>query len=707
MTQTTHTLHIALSGNPNAGKTSIFNNLTGANQRVANYPGVTVETKEGTSQRGETAFRVVDLPGTYSLTANSPEEQIARLHLIDDKPDVVVQVVDASNLERSLYLTLQLLELGLPLVLDLNMMDEARARGMRIDTRNLSELLGVEVVETVASRNEGSEAIFEAVLRTLASPRRPLRMEYQDELGALIGELTGRLAETSASPARFPARWAAIKFMESDPEVADWMRGEVPGGRELFEEFRGRSRVLAERAGESLESLVAEARFSIVAGVFRETVEWQISAYRRQEISERIDAVILNRYLGFPLFLLTMYAMFQFVFSLGAPPMHWIAEAFHYLGGLIEHHMAAGPLRSLLTDGLIGGVGGVIVFVPNIMLLFFAIGLLERSGYMARAAFIMDRIMHRIGLHGRSFIPLLTGFGCSVPAIMATRTLEHEKDRLATMMVVPLMSCSARLPIYSMLIPAFFAVPYRGLIFFLIYSIGVALAVVLVKLLRVSVLAGESTPFVMELPPYRLPTLRSTLLDMGQNSMMYLRKAGTIILAVSIVLWTATSYPKKTVFEIDRSPRAAQLSAGQLAKARDAENLANSVAGRIGRTMEPAFRPLGFDWKICTALIGALAAKEVFVAQLGIVHSLGNTEEDADRADLGLLLKRHYTPLTGFCIMLFCLIASPCMATVAVMRRESNSWKWPLIQFLGLTAMAWVLTWSVYLAGSLLHLGTK
>lgn len=696
-------LHIALAGNPNAGKTSIFNNLTGANQRVANYPGVTVETKEGTCRHGAAVYRVVDLPGTYSLTANSPEEQIARLHLIEERPDVVVQVIDASNLERSLYLTLQLLELGQKLVLDLNMMDEARAKGLRIDKKKLGERLGVDVVETVANRNEGSEAILEAVARTLERPWKPLRVEFGGELGTLIGEMNERLKLANGSAERFPARWAAIKFFEGDPEIADWLRREVAGGGELNEDFHGRGRVIAERAGESLESLIAEGRYSILAGLAREVVKWEPSLHQRQAISERIDAVILNRYLGFPLFLLTMYAMFQFVFTLGAAPMGWIENGFQALGALVERGMSEGPLRSLIVDGIIGGVGGVIVFVPNIMLLFFAIGLLERSGYMARAAFLMDKIMHRIGLHGRSFIPLLTGFGCSVPAIMATRTLEHEKDRLATMLVTPLMSCSARLPIYSVLIPAFFPLAWRGFMFFMIYAIGVLLAVVLVKALRVTILAGESTPFVMELPPYRMPTLRSIAQDMLHNSTMYLRKAGTLILAVSVVLWTATSYPKKSAFEIDRTPAAAQMSADALAKAHEAENLSYSVAGRIGQAMEPAFRPLGFDWKICTALIGALAAKEVFVAQLGIVHSLGETSPDA--GDLGENLKRHYTPLTGFCIMLFCLIASPCMATFAVMRRESNSWKWPALQFIGLTVIAWALTFAVHQAGALLGLG--
>ena len=699
----TTTFHVALAGNPNAGKTSIFNNLTGGHQRVANYPGVTVETIEGACQRGEATFRIIDLPGTYSLTANSPEEQIARQYILQEKPDVVVQVVDASNLERGLYLTLQLLELGARVVLDLNMIDEATARGLRIDAPSLGERLGVEVVQTVANRNQGSDEILAAVERTLARPKPPMGLKYGPDLDALVEHLAGQLAQANGAARRFPLRWAAIKYLEGDRGVRRWLAEEVEGGAAIEADAARRARALCERQGDTMESLIAEARYGLLAGVYNETVQREFSAEKRQEISESIDKFILNRYLGFPIFLALMFGMFQFVFSLAVYPMNWIQGGFHWLSMLIQAHLAAGPLRSLLVDGVIGGVGGVLVFIPNILLLFLAIGLLERSGYMARAAFIMDRIMHKIGLHGRSFIPLLTGFGCSVPAIMATRTLEHEKDRLATMMVVPLMSCSARLPIYSLLIPAFFKPEYSGLIFFLIYAIGIVLAVVLVKLLRVTVLSGESTPFVMELPPYRLPTLRSILTDMIQKSYLYLQKAGTVILALSIVLWTATSYPKKSHYEIDASPRAAQMSPAQLGAARASEGLSYSVAGRIGRAMEPAFRPLGFDWRICTALIGALAAKEVFVAQLGIVYSLGDGEQSV--ADLRHILSAHYRPLVGFCIMLFCLITSPCMATVAMMRRESNSWKWPLLQFFGLTALAWLLALLVYQVGSLLHLG--
>ncbi|MCL5269352.1 MAG: ferrous iron transport protein B [bacterium] len=688
-------VHVALAGNPNAGKTSIFNNLTGGRQRVANYPGVTVETKEGLRRHGGVTYRIVDLPGAYSLTANSPEELIAREYILRERPDVVVQVVDASNLERGLYMTIQFLELGVRLVLALNMIDEARARGLRIDTALLGERLGAEVVETVGNRGIGTDALLAAIERARTRPPRPPEGRYPAELAALAAEVRRQVEALGA--AKYPAHWAAIKFLEGDREVRQWLAAAADGRATQFESATRRADQLARRTGESIEAQLAEARYGAVAGIYHEAVRRDLSPRRRMEISERIDAIVLNRYAGFPIFLLIMFALFQFTFTLGEPLMNGIEAAFGWLAGAIAAHLAPGPLRSLLLDGIIGGVGGVLVFVPNIVLLFVAIGLLEKSGYMARAAFIMDRIMHRIGLHGRSFIPMITGFGCSVPAIMATRTLEHERDRLATMMVVPLMSCSARLPIYTLLIPAFFPLRWRGFMFFLIYAIGVVLAIVMVKVLRVTVLAGESTPFVMELPPYRWPTARSVVADGWEKSVLYLRKAGTIVLAISILLWTATSYPVPTRHAVDASRLTASLSPAELARARAAEDIAYSLAGRTGRAMAVVFQPLGFDWKVCTALIGALGAKEVFVAQLGIVNSVG--EDAPSVSDLHGVLAHDYTPLQGFCIMLFCLVAAPCMATVAATRRESNGWKWALLQFGGLTALAYVVTLAVFQLG--------
>jgi ferrous iron transport protein B len=701
----TRVIHAVLAGNPNAGKTSIFNNLTGAHQKVANYPGVTVETVESEVERGDTLFRLVDLPGTYSLTANSPEERIARDYILDHKPDVVVQVIDSANLERSLYLTVQLRELGVRLVLDLNMFDEAEARGMHIDCARLAERLGVEVVTSIGNRGLGTPEILDAIERASQMPLLPCQLRFNESTGRVIEKLVLRLAQANGSAQRYPLQWAAIKCLEGDREIWRWLEHDVHDGTAIGRKTSAEINWLKNKTGESIESLIAQARYLTVNGIYKNIVKLDHPQDHGDPLSEKIDAVLLHRVWGLPIFLLTMYLMFQFTFTLGQYPMDLIDGGFNALGGWLGGAMPDGPLRSLLVDGIIAGVGGVIVFLPNILLLFFFIGLLEKSGYMARAAFLMDRVMNKVGLHGRSFIPLLTGFGCSIPAIMATRTLEHERDRLATMMVVPLMSCSARLVIYMFLIPAFFAVQLRGLVFFSMYAIGIVLAVVLVKLLRISLLKGESTPFVMELPPYRRPTLRSILAEMWSKSRSYLKKAGTIILAISIVLWFAASYPVKKTFDIDRSPQAAQMTPGELSAAHQSEEIAYSVAGRIGHAMEPIFKPLGFDWRICTGLIGAFAAKEVFVAQMGIVYAVGDAEDDAGAATLRQQLQRRYPPLVAFCIMLFCLLSFPCISTFAIMRKESNSWKWAILQSGSYTALAYLLTLLIYQVGRAFGIG--
>ncbi|MEN6626190.1 MAG: ferrous iron transport protein B [Candidatus Sumerlaeia bacterium] len=696
-------LRVALIGNPNSGKTSIFNQLTGSNQRVANYPGVTVEVTHGSCRRNGVDLRLVDLPGTYSLTANSPEERIARDWLIQNKPDVIVQVIDAANLERSLYLTMQLAELGGRIVIDLNMIDEAEEKGIRIDRERLGARLGVEVVGTIASRGEGIGELLEAVGR--AGGAAPLEgtsvFEYGEDLGRLIGKLMWRLRLAGESAGSLPHRWAAIKYVEGDAGVRRWLAEKVDGGREIARKTDREIERLGRGAGVSVESLIADVRYGRLAAILAETQAG--GAAPAAPLTTRLDALFMHRWLGMPIFLLVLAGLFEFVFALGEPLSHGLDSLFHWMAGAIQGSMADGPLRSLLVDGLIHGVGGVLVFLPNIVLLFMAIGLLERCGYMARAAFLIDRLMHKIGLHGRSFIPLVTGFGCSVPAVMATRTLEHERDRLATMMVIPLMSCSARLPIYTLLIAAFIPLPWRGPVLLTMYVVGIVLAIGLVKLLRLTILAGEATPFVMELPPYRMPTWRSVWQDIWSKSALYLRKAGTIILALSILLWAANSYPKKAVHEIDASPAAAAMTAAELDAARHAEDLAYSVSGRLGRAMETVFAPLGFDWRVCTALIGAVAAKEVLVAQLGIVSAMDDTSGEAGR--LRRILAERYRPLTGVCLMLFALIATPCLSTFAVMRRESNSWKWPLTQFAGLTALAYVLTMAVYQVGRALGMG--
>jgi ferrous iron transport protein B len=697
---------VALAGNPNSGKTTIFNNLTGARQHVGNYPGVTVERKEGYRRHDEIEMQIVDLPGTYSLTAYSAEELVARNFIVEEKPDVVVDIVDASNLERNLYLSVQLMELGVPLVLAFNMSDEARARGHEFDIEKLSRFFGAPIVQTVGHKGTGMEELLEAIVSTSRSGRSgdaTSRIHYGPEIEEELAKIEEKIKGNGLID-RYSPRWLAVKLLEYDKELHDRISSaEI---RSLVEKSASH---LDKVLGEHPEITIAERRYGFISGACQEAVRSTMEI--RRTASDRIDSIVTHRVLGIPIFMGMMYLVFHLTFTLGDPPMGWIEAFFGWLGGTVGSWWSDGSesiLKSLIVDGVIGGVGGVIVFLPNILLLFLAIAFLEDSGYMARAAFIMDRLMHKIGLHGKSFIPMLIGFGCSVPAIMATRTLENRRDRLATMLVIPLMSCGARLPIYALIIPAFFPQVWHAPMLWVIYVIGILLAVLGAKLLRSTVLKGESVPFVMELPPYRMPTLRGVLIHMWDRGILYLKKAGTIILGISILLWAMTSFPKKEVYDRDYQAELAQAEAissaetrNQIEQDRKAEELAYSAAGRIGHALEPFLKPMGFDWRIGTALIGALAAKEVFVAQMGIVYAVGEADEQSDA--LRDRLRSSYSPLVAFCIMLFCLVSAPCMATIAVVRRESNSWKWPLLQLGGLTLLAYVLTVLVFQTGSLIN----
>jgi len=730
---------VALAGNPNSGKTTIFNELTGARQHVGNYPGVTVERKEGFRRHGDIELQIVDLPGTYSLTAYSAEELVARNFIIDEKPDVVVDILDASNLERNLYLAVQLMELGVPLVLAFNMSDMAKARGYEFDIEKLSRFFGARIVQTVGNKGTGMKELLDAIIETaterasntnrkegqpaadvrsakagIRGPRQaaPI-MNYGREIEEEIAKIQSLLRADGSITEKYDARWLAVKLLENDKEL----RAKVTSP-EINEQVEKSIAHIEKILGESAETAIAGARYGFISGACQKAVRSTIEI--RHTISHRIDSVVTNRIIGIPVFLGLMYLVFHLTFTLADPPMEWIEGFFGWLGGVVQSWWPAGSeslLKSLLVDGIIGGVGGVIVFLPNILLLFLAIAILEDSGYMARAAFIMDRLMHKIGLHGKSFIPMLIGFGCSVPAIMATRTLGNRRDRLTTMLVIPLMSCGARLPIYALIIPAFFPQAWHAPMLWIIYMIGIAVAVLSAKLLRVTVLKGESVPFVMELPPYRMPTIKGVLIHMWERAWLYLKKAGTIILGISILLWAMTTFPglpdeEKVRFENERHTIQSSFSgdeeelAGRLAAIDNAEAeaaLEYSIAGRIGHAMEPLLKPMGFDWKIGTALIGAFAAKEVFVAQMGIVYSVGEADEESET--LREKLKNTYTPLVGFCIMLFCLISAPCMATIAVTRRESNSWRWALFQLGGLTLLAYLLTVLVFQAGSLFGVG--
>ncbi len=728
---------MALAGQPNAGKTSIYNALTGAHQHVGNYPGVTVERRDGHYRHADRLYDVTDLPGTYSLSSYSPEERIAQDELLERHHDVVVVVVDSTTLKRSLVFLAQVLQLGVNPILCLNMADEAQAAGQRLDLRQMELLLGFPVLETVGHRRQGIEALRDLIAVAADHPRPEHRLVLGEPLTRALASIGRHLEGTSVPEAN--REWVAVKLLTGDETFTERVRKDGDVGRAALAQAdlqRGR---LERQSETDIRLFVTEQYHAFVDGLLQETLQAP-SRDNARETSDRIDRVLAHRVWGLPLFLVVMYGIFWLTFTVGEIPMGWIESGFAALASWVSSLWPQGSesaLRSLLVDGILGGVGGVLMFLPNILLLFLGLALIEDTGYMARAAFLVDKAMHRFGLHGKSFLPLMSGFGCSIPGIMATRTLENERDRLTTMLVLPLMSCGARLPIWMLLIPAFFAPPWRAPMLWIIYVSGVALALVLALILRRSVLKGDEAPFVMELPPYRLPTVLALITKMTNRAWLYVRKAGTVILAISLVMWFATSYPRKTDFSVDRSIRAGhtvvvkvgrratesdKARAKRLASAlaatrarvpasvtvlteqevenqRASERLRYSVAGRVGAALAVPLKPLGFDWKISTGLVGAFAAKEVFVAQMGIVYSLGRT--DAGSKDLRGALARDYSPLAGLSLMLFLLIATPCMATMAITRRESGSWKWALLQFGGLTAVAYLVSLLVFQIGSL------
>ncbi len=718
---------VAVAGNPNAGKTTIFNNLTGARQHVGNYPGVTVEWKEGFLKRGDLDLKIVDLPGTYSLTAFSEEELVARDYLLHYAPDVIINVVDASNLERNLFLSTELLELGIPLVLVLNMSDVAREQGLRVDMARMAKRLGVLVVPAVGHKNEGTEEILEAVIQLVAhssdlpGPARVCKVTspspgatqaanqadhpgcvvYAPHVEAAISQVSEQLPESKYQ------RWLATKLLDSDEEALQ----EIPDTNARVA-VQATVATFAQDCDGQPDTVLAQGRYEFISNICQ--LICLRSGEKQNSRSDRIDRVVMHPFWGVPIFLVMMYVVFTATFTLGNPGMNLIESGFNWLGGLLSSFWPEGsdsPLRSLVVEGIIGGVGGVMIFLPNIVLLFLAIAILEGTGYMVRAAFVMDRFMSKVGLHGKSFIPLLIGFGCTVPAIMATRTLETRRDRLITMMVLPLMSCGARLPIYALMIPAFFSPKWQGPILWIIYVVGIVLALVSARLLRATIFKGENTPFLMELPPYRVPTARSLLVQMWTRAWLYAQKAGTVILGASVLLWFLTFYPKPpadyvlpTGFD-NSNPAVSQMSFDELTDPNliQAAELSYSMAGRAGRLLEPVIAPLGFDWRIGTALIGAVAAKEVFVAQMGVVFAVGEADETSN--DLRSQLQSRYSPLVGLCIMLFALIATPCIATFAITRSESGSIWWAVAQSWGLTLLAWIVTFTVFKTGTLLGLG--
>jgi ferrous iron transport protein B len=706
------TLKIALAGNPNSGKTSIFNALTGARQKVGNWPGVTVEQKTGSLFYRGYDIEVIDLPGTYSLTTYSIEERVARSFLVDEQPDVVIHVIDAGNLVRNLYLSVQLLELGLDLVLDLNMWDEFAASGARIDLEKLHRMIGAPIVTTVGHRAKGIEELLDAAV-DLAEEREEHHRHVPISYGPRVDDVLARLMEAlEASPdvlARYPRRWAAIALLEGDPEVMTALSRSGERGRAIREAAVQATEHIRTSTGVDAERVISEGRYGYIEGALRESITETFGD--RMALSRRIDEVFTNRYLGYPIFFLFVWLLFELTFRAGAFPMAWISDLVTWLSRSLSSVLPPSLITDLVVDGILGGVGSVIVFLPSIMILFLGIAFLEDTGYMARAAFIMDRLMHSIGLHGKSFIPLLMGFGCSVPAIMATRTLESRRDRILTALLVPLMSCSARLPVYLLIAGTFFA-GRAGLVVFVVYTVGIVTAMLIGRLFAATILRSDAAPFVMELPPYRLPTAKGLAIHTWERSRIYLRKMGGVILLASIVLWFLGAFPRVPAAAVPSEPegvraaRVATAGAAGPASVGAAPGVEGSYIGRAGRAVEPVMRPLGFNWQMSVSLITGFVAKEVVVSTLGVLYHVGS-DEGVRSESLARELRdpsSGVTPLGAFAFMIFVLLYTPCVVTVAAIRKELGAgWMWFSMAYQ--LTLAWLVSFGVYQVGTLVGLG--
>ena len=715
----------ALAGNPNCGKTTIFNNLTGARQKVGNWPGVTIEKKEGRLRYGQDALRVVDLPGTYSLTPFSMEEITTRDFIINEHPDIVINIIDASNLERSLFLALQIMELGRPVLFVLNMADMAEARGMRINEKKLAALLDVPVVFTVGNKNRGMNRLIEAAIqecRAFEDGKEPRVIRYGSETEPCISQLEALIHETGAVTKDSLVRWHAVKLLEGDAVEKQRILEQFPEkGPRLIEAAEECRKRVFDLFQDDFEIVLTEDRYGVIAGILRETVT--NTAKKRIDMSRNIDLVLTDRFLGIPVFIFFIWVMFQTTFTLGAYPMTWIESGVTGLTVWLDHLLPASLFKSMLVDGVVAGIGSVIVFLPNILILFFFIALFEDTGYMARAAFLMDRVMHTAGLHGKSFIPMLMGFGCNVPAIMAARTLEHQKDRILTILMTPFMSCSARLPVYIVLAGSFFA-HQAGTVIFALYAAGIILAIVSGRILRTLFFKGADAPFVMELPPYRMPMLKSLLIHMWDRSKMFLKKMGGVILVGSIIIWALSSFPRNIIYSKDYDALQADVqvrfsqqmaTAGpeeklvlqqELAAAlrkiqteQEQERVSKSYIGRLGHFLEPLFMPLGIAWQGGVALVTGFVAKEVVVSTMGVLYGAGDSEGQA----LTTALKQSgMTPQSALSMMVFVLLYVPCFATVVTIYRET-SLKWACFNVIYTTLVAWTLSFLVYQTGMFLR----
>ncbi len=693
--QKSHTINVALVGNPNCGKTSLFNFISGAHERVGNYSGVTVDAKEGHAEYNGYKFNIVDLPGTYSLSAYSPEELYVRKQIIEKTPDVIINVIDASNLERNLYLTTQLIDMNVKLVGALNMFDEIETRGDKLDYEKLGSLFGMPFIPTVFKTGRGVEELFSTVINVYEGAEysdgcrlRHIHLNHGKYIEEAIDEVKDKIQKNEQIRYKYSTRFLSIKLLEKDADIERFV-GSLSNGNEILSTRDKAAEYIQKELKEDSETAIMNAKYGIINGALQESGCEEGKKTDTYQLTHVLDAIITHKYLGFPLFFLFLYVMFEITFTVGQYPMDWIDSAVGLLSREVLAVMPDGPLRAMVVDGAIAGVGAVIVFLPQILILYFFISLMEDSGYMARAAFIMDKLMHKMGLHGKSFIPLIMGFGCNVPAVMATRTIENRRSRLITMLVLPLMSCSARLPIYVMIIGTFFAVKYQSLIMIVLYAIGIILAVIMSRVFSKWLVKGDDTPFVMELPPYRFPTAKAIARHTWEKGKQYLKKMGGIILVASVIVWALGYFPHDD--KLDKQVQQEQ-----------------SYIGRIGKAIEPAFSLQGFDWKLDVSLIAGVGAKEIVASTMGVLYADDESVADADEANSSKyeILREKMeadgiTPLVAFAYLLFVLIYFPCIATVAAIKGETGSWKWAAFSALYTTALAWVVSLGAYQIGRL------
>lgn len=707
----TKTINVALVGNPNCGKTSLFNFASGAHERVGNYSGVTVDAKVGRAEYEGYEFHLVDLPGTYSLSAYSPEELYVRKQLVEETPDIVINVIDASNLERNLYLTTQLIDMHVRMVCSLNMYDETEERGDHIDYEKLSELFGTPMVPTVFTSGRGVKELFHQVIAVYEGKEderlqfRHIHINHGHEIEQGIKDIQEHLKNYPGLRQQYSTRYLAIKLLEGDKDVERLIQP-LGDSLEIFQHRDRAAQRVKEETHNDCETAIMDAKYGFIHGALEESGYTTGDKKDTYQTTHLIDKILTNKYLGFPIFFLILLLMFTATFVIGQYPMDWIDAGVAWLGDFISQNMPNGPVKAMLVDGVIGGVGAVIVFLPQILILYFFISYMEDSGYMARAAFIMDRLMHKMGLHGKSFIPLIMGFGCNVPAVMSTRTIESQRSRLITMLILPLMSCSARLPIYVMITGSFFALKYRSLAMLSLYVIGVLMAIVMSRLFSAFVVKGEDTPFVMELPPYRFPTWKAIGRHTWEKGKQYLKKMGGIILVASIIVWALGYFPHTDDPSVSNQQQQEQ-----------------SYIGRVGRAVEPVFRPMGFNWKLDVGLLAGVGAKEIVASTMGVLYSNDDSFKDDSNfsSESGKYVKLHelitqdvaqlhgisyekaqpIATLTAFCFLLFVLLYFPCIATIAAIKGETGSWRWALFAAGYTTALAWVVSTVVFQIGCL------